>query len=95
MAAGFQVSKDAINQRAGSIVVAGEAWFDDVKRLAAYLAATPDADLTGLGFTSGEVAGLKSSFVDLDNLRLTAYGQRTQPATSNFFFWAGKLRGIL
>ena len=95
MPAGFQVTKDALNQRAGSVVVAGESWFEDVERMAAYLAATPDGDLTALGFTGGDVAGLKSSFVDLDNLRLTAYGQRTQPAASNFFFFAAKLRGIL
>lgn len=95
MAAGFQVTKDALNQRAGSIVVAGESWFEDVERLASYLAATPDADLTALGFTSGEVASLKSAFTDLDNLRLTAYGQRAQTPASNFLFWASKLRGIL
>jgi len=95
MAAGFQVTKDALNQRAGAIVVAGESWFEDVQRLQTYLAATPDGDLTALGFVSGEVASLKSAFVDLDNLRLTAYGQRAQTPASNFFFWASKLRGIL
>lgn len=95
MAAGFQVSKDALNQRAGAIVVAGESWFEDVERLAAYLAATPDADLAALGFTSPDVAAVKSAFVDLENLRLTAYGQRAQTPASNFFFWASKLRGIL
>jgi hypothetical protein len=95
MAAGFQVTKDALNQRLGSIVVAGEAWFEDVERLAAWLAATPDADLVALGFTSGDAAQMKSAFTDLDNLRQTAYGQRAQPAASNFFFWAAKLRGIL
>lgn len=95
MAVGFQVTKAAIDQRVGSIVVAGEAWFDDVKRMAAWLAATPDADLEALGYSNGDVAILKSSFADLENLRLTSYGQRTQPATSNFFFWAAKLRGIL
>ena len=95
MAAGFQVTKDALNQRAGSVVVAGEAWFEDVERLAAWLAATPDASLTALGFSTDDVAQMKSAFADLDNLRLTAYGQRTQSPASNFFFWAAKLRGIL
>lgn len=95
MAVGFQVNKAAIDQRAGAIVVAGEAWFEDVQRLAAWLAATPDADLVAMGYSAGDVAQLKSSFADLDNLRLTAYGQRTQPGASNFFFWAAKLRGIL
>lgn len=95
MSAGFQVTKDALNQRAGSIVVAGEAWFEDVQRMAAWLTATPDADVVALGFTQGEVSALKSAFTDLGNLRDTAYGQRTQAQASNFFFWAAKLRGIL
>lgn len=95
MAAGFQVTKDALNQRLGSVVVAGESWFEDVERVAAWLAATPDATLTALGFTTDDVAQVKSAFADLDNLRLTAYGQRAQTPASNFFFWASKLRGIL
>lgn len=95
MAAGFQVTKDALNQRLGSVVVSGEAWFEDVERLAAWLAATPDADLESLGFSTSDVAQMKSALADLENLRLTAYGQRTQSPASNFFFWASKLRGIL
>jgi hypothetical protein len=95
MAVGFQVTKASLDQRVGSIVVAGEAWFEDVQRQAAWLAAQPDADITALGYTSEDVALVKSSFVDLENLRLTAYGQRTQSPASNFFFWASKLRGIL
>lgn len=99
MAAGFQVTRDALNQRLGAIVVSGEAWFEDVERLAAWLAAATEAELVALGFTNspngGEVAAMKSALADLENLRLTAYGQRAQPAASNFFFWAAKLRGIL
>jgi hypothetical protein len=95
MPAGFQVTKDALNQRAGAIVIAGESWFEDVERLAAYLAATPDGDLTAMGFTSQDVAAVKSSFVDLENLRKVAYGQQAQANANNFFFWGSKLRGIL
>lgn len=95
MAVGFQVTKAAIDQRVGSIVVAGEAWFDDVNRMSAWLAGSLDGDLTALGYTAGEVTQLKGSFIDLGNLRLTAYGQRAQTPASNFFFNATKLRGIL
>lgn len=95
MSAGFQVTKASLDQRIGSCVVAGESWFEDVQRIAAWLAATPDADIEALGYTTGEVAQIKSSFVDLENLRLVAYGQQPQANANNFFFWGGKLRGIL
>lgn len=95
MAIGFQVTKAALDQRVGAIVVAGESWFEDVNRMAAWLASATDADLIALGYTQAEVTSLKGMFIDLGNLRATAYGQRAQSPASNFFFNATKLRGIL
>ena len=95
MAAGFQVTRSALDQRIGAIVVAGEAWFDDANRMASWLAAQVDADLVALGYTQAEVTAMKGAFVDLANLRATAYGQRAQSPASNFWFNATKLRGIL
>lgn len=95
MAAGFQVTKDALNQRAGSTVVAGEAWFDDVRRMKVWLDTQTNANLVTLGFTDAEAAALKASFTDLDNLRKVAYGQGTQATANNFFFWGSQLRGVL
>jgi hypothetical protein len=93
--AGFQVTKDALNQRIGSCVVAGESWFEDVERIQAWLAGKTDAEVIALGYTSEEVSLIKSSFVDLDNLRKVAYGQQAQANANNFFFWGGRLRGVL
>lgn len=95
MSAGFQVSRAALDQRVGSCVVAGESWFEDVQRVAAWLAATPDVDIQALGYSTEEVAQMKSAFVDLENLRKVAYGQQSQASPSDFFFWASKMRGIL
>lgn len=95
MAVGYQVTRAAIDQRAGSTVVAVEAALDDARRMKAWLDTQVDADLVTLGYTSGEVAVLKSSFTDLDNLRQTAYGLRAQPTAASAFAFAGRLRGIL
>lgn len=95
MTAGFQVTRASLDQRAGSIVVAGEAWFEDVERLKAWLDAQSDSVLVALGYTQAEVDVLKSSFTDIHNLRQVAYGQGTQAVANNFFFWGQKLRGIL
>lgn len=95
MTAGFQVTRPSLDQRVGAIVVAGEAWFEDVERLKTWLDTQTDADLIALGYAQAEVDVLKSSFTDLHNLRQVAYGQGTQAAANNFFFWGSKLRGIL
>lgn len=95
MTVGYQVTKAAIDQRVGSLVVAGESWFEDVNRTSGWAATALDADLIALGYTQAEVTALKGAMVDLSNLRLTAYGQRAQTPASNFFFNATKLRGIL
>lgn len=95
MSAGFQVTKASLDQRIGASVVAGESWFEDVERIATWLAGKTDSEVIALGYTSDEVALIKSSFVDLDNLRKVAYGQQAQANANNFFFWGSKLRGVL
>lgn len=95
MSAGFQVTKDSLNQRSGSVVVTLEAALDDVARLKAWLDARTDQEIIDLGFDQAGVTLLKSSMTDLDNLRLTAYGERAQDPANNFLYFASQLRGIL
>jgi len=58
-----------------------------------FLDSKVDAELTALGYSAADITLLRASFVDLDNLRLTALGQRTQPAASNFLFNSNKIVG--
>ena len=95
MVAGFQVTKDGLNQRAGAVVVAGEAFLDDVRRMKVWLDTQTNPNLVALGFTDTEATQLKSAFTDLDNLRKVAYAQATQATANNFFFWGSQLRGVL
>lgn len=94
MSAGFQVTRAGLDQRLGSVVVAGQAWFEDVQRLAEWLADRSDQDLTALGYAAEEISQIRA-LTDLENLRKVAYGQQAQPAASNFFFNVEALRGIL
>jgi hypothetical protein len=95
MAAGFIPTKAALDQRLASVVVAGESWLEDVQRLKTWLDGQSEQDLVTLGYSSGDVAELKSAATDLDNLRKVGYGQSTQAVANNFFFWAWKLRKFL
>lgn len=95
MAAGFIPTKANLDQRLASLVVAGEAWLEDVERMKTWLDSQLDADLTALGYSTDDVAQIKSAGTDLDNLRKVGYGQATQATANNFFFWAWKLRKFL
>lgn len=52
-----------------------------------------DTFLTGLGYTSGEVATLRAAFTDVKALRQVAIGAATQASANNFLFNLQKLTG--
>ena len=52
------------------------------------------AGLVALGASSADATLLIASFADLQNLHLTAHGQRAQAVASDFFFNAKKLMGV-
>jgi hypothetical protein len=97
MTVGFSQTRDDVNNRAGQLAtqlrddlarcVQFKAWLDD--------AATTDAYLTGLGYTSGEITTLRASFVDLAKLADIAHAQATQSPANDFFFNAKHLCGVV
>jgi hypothetical protein len=92
--AGYPVTKEIIDSRAGFLAQTLRDAFVGVQVLKDYLDATPDADLVALGFTSEDVAVIKSSFTDLAKLGRIAHAQDTQAAASDFFFWAKRLTAL-
>lgn len=94
MAVGFAADKAALDARAGHVALQLRDTLDAAGRLKAWLDTKQDADLVALGYTSDEVAILKSAYTALDALRLVATGQRTVPEADNFLFWASKLTGV-
>ncbi|WP_434439709.1 hypothetical protein [Lentzea sp. E54] len=91
--AGVPFTKDSLNNDVGSVVRQVYAAFDNVRKLQATLAGKPDEDLVALGFSSAEVADIKSAFIDLDNLRQVFEGIRAQAGASDFRSFAKRLIG--
>ncbi len=92
--AGFPSTKDALDARMGNLAVQVRDALDASVRLKAWLDTKTEADLVALGYTSAEVAVIKSAFTDLAALRSVATAGQTVPAVNNFLFWSAQLCGV-
>lgn len=95
MAVGYLADKATIDNRTGQLVQTLRETFTGINRAKLFLDSLTDPNLTALGYSAGDITLLRASMTDLENLRLTAIGSRTQPSASNFFFNADKLTGIV
>jgi hypothetical protein len=93
---GYQVTKATLDNQVGNAVVQLRDALERFEPIKAWLDATADATLEDapFGYTSQEVAILKSAVTDITNLGLTARGERAQAVANNFFFFADQLTGI-
>lgn len=94
MSVGLPVTKNEIDTRAGDIARAFQKQFEDVATMQSYLLATPDADLVALGFTSDEVAALKTAFTDLAQLGQIWIGAEALPTAKDFRTFVRRLWGV-
>lgn len=93
MTVGYPRDKQTIDNRAGRLAKVLRDTLDDVTQFKAWLDTQTDQALTGLGYSTDDVALLKSAFTDLSKLAAVAHGQQTQADPSDFFFWASHLIG--
>ncbi len=91
MSVGYSLTKAGIDTHSGNLAANLRNCLDDIAKYKAWLDATVDADLTALGYTSGEVAVLKSAFTDLNKVRDIYYGVATQSSTYDFTTFAKQL----
>lgn len=68
MSLGFPQTKNDWDNRAGQLAITLRNTLTDIQRFQTLLTATPDVNLTGLGYSSTEVAQMKSAFTDLNDL---------------------------
>jgi hypothetical protein len=93
--AGFPTTKADIDARIGGVVVTLRDTLESAKRIDDWLDAVTDEELTAKGYSSDEVATIKSAFNSLVVLRNVANGQATVANADDFFFFARKLTGLL
>lgn len=94
MSVGYTVDKTVLDGVAGSTVQALRDTFDQVDRVKAWLDARTDSEIVALGYSSGEVATLKSAFTQLAALRAVMVGQQAVAAPNDFLFFGRKLLGL-
>ena len=94
MAVGLPATKSEVDSRAGDIARAFQRTFGDVVTMQNYLTATTEADLVALGYTSGEVATLKTAFADLTQLAKIWTGSEALPDPKDFRVFVSRLWGV-
>jgi hypothetical protein len=94
MSVGLETTKAELDARAGDLARQFQRSFGDVVTLQEYLLATSDADLVALGYTTDEVASLKTAFTDLMQLANIWIGAEPLPAAKDFRVFVRRLWGI-
>lgn len=93
MTVGATVTAGDVNSTAAQIARMVFNTFRAVEQFQEWLATKTENDLIALGFTSGEVAILKSSFTDLDKVRQVFEGSATQASAYDARTFAKQLLG--
>lgn len=78
MPVGIPVTKADVNNTFTTLSRQLHNTFQSIQQFQTYLAATPDQDLIDMGFSSGEVAQIKSGMTDADQLRQVFQGTATR-----------------
>lgn len=96
MAVGLGRSRADIDYRAGQLATALRNTFDEIDRFQAFLAGFPDADLEAapIGYTTTDVAQLKSAFTDLAQLGAVYRGTATRTPAYDYRTFAKLLTGV-
>lgn len=95
MSVGLPVTKQEIDSRAGDIARAYQRLAGDTTTLKGYLDSATEQVLIDLGYTSNEVAVLKTATTDLEQLLVQiGYGLEALPAAKDFTVFARQLWGV-
>lgn len=94
---GYPITKVDLDNRMGQTVLAARQALVEVARFKAMLddsTILPDATLTSLGYSAGEITQLRAAFTDLKKLYDISTGAATQASTNDFWFNAKHLTGL-
>lgn len=97
MSTGYPITKLDLDNKMGALAVALRDDLNDCVTFKAILDDTsilPDATLTGLGYSSGEITQIRAAFTALAKLSDIARGTTTQSPANDFWFDAKHLAGL-
>jgi hypothetical protein len=95
MSVGLPVTKQEIDTRSGDIARMFQRLAGDAVTLKGYLDSTTEEVLIEFGYTSNEVAVLKTAIADLEQLVFRiGYGSEALPAPKDFTVFLRQLWGV-
>jgi ABC-type transporter Mla subunit MlaD len=95
MSVGLPVTKNEIDSRSGDIARAFQRLAGDVTTLKGFLDSSTEEVLVELGYTSNEVAVLKTSITDLEQLVVKiGYGQEALASPKDFTVFLRQVWGV-
>lgn len=96
MAVGYPLSKGALDNRIGHLIIATDNILSDWARLYDLITSDEgnDAALTALGYNSQDIALIKAVVFAMNDLNEVSRGRKSLPSSNNFFFYAKKVRGV-
>lgn len=95
MSVGLAVTKLEIDTRAGEMAKAFQRMAGDVATLQGYLNSATEEALIEMGYTSNEVAVLKTAITDLNQLLVKiGYGAEALPEAKDFTVFLRQLWGV-
>lgn len=95
MSVGLPVTKQEIDSRSGDIARTFQRLAGDTATLKGYLDGATEQVLVDLGYTTNEVAVLKTATADLEQLLIRlGYGKEALPAPKDFTVFLRQLWGV-
>jgi hypothetical protein len=97
MSVGYPVTRTDLDNRMGGMIVAVRDALNACVQFKALLDDTtvlPDATLTGLGYSAGDITQLRAAFAAMKSLSDISRSAATQPAVNDFWFDAKHLAGL-
>lgn len=84
MSVGYEISKATVDSRSGTLAVRLRDTLRQCGEFNTWLETQPNQDLEALGYTSPEVAQLKSAFADAAELAAVYRGEATVDSPKDF-----------
>lgn len=94
MSVGYTTTKATLDAQSGTLAQQIATWSRSAMNLQNYLLAATEADLIALGYTTDDVALLKSAGTDMAKLAQVYYGEMEQTPAYDFRTFTMRIAGL-